>query len=296
MQKIIWIILSVFVCASYALAQNESPTTISGIVTDVFGSQISGVEIMFKARNGKTFTIASNSGGEYQTSLESGIYSLKFVKAPFKTFEIPEYQILWNSKMRLDVSLICEDCILIDDDLSALPQQAENLKDGSVLPKAKERRSNRKVAKGDNVPNEIKSPFRYVIVGDDLQFDEGDDVKGEVPIFRVVTVLMDSQAFNKANLIYLFKYLSDYYSEPTGLEIIVHTSLMTLETPEERAAMSTRSGRDRFRENHKMANYSRSTEIYDSIYEGCSGGFLYDTGKPGHFVTKFVNLPCTVKK
>jgi len=148
----------------------------------------------------------------------------------------------------------------------------------------------------DNFPNEIKSPFRYVIVGDDLQFDEGEDVKEEQPIFRVVTVLMDFRAFNKANLTYLFKYLSDYYSEPTHLEIIVHTSLMTLETLEERAAMSTHSGRDRFRENHKMANYSRSTEIYDSIYEGCSGGFLYDTGKPGHFVTKFVNLPCTVKK
>lgn len=147
--------------------------------------------------------------------------------------------------------------------------------------------------KGDSVDyssgKEIRPSFRYVIVNNDLQFDDDEE---KVPVRRFVTVLMDERAFTEANLIYLFKYLANYYTDPLYLGIDVHTSLMTLETLEESVALSTHSNRDDFRQFHKTASYGRSNDIY----ERCSAGFLYDTGKPGNFVMKHVNLTCTTKK
>lgn len=192
------------------------------------------------------------------------------------------------------VSIACGLIIGLSGSIASA-QDTGHAKESSSRPSKKSSRLT-KNEPSDNVPDEIKSPFRYVIVIDDLQFDEAEGVNEEIPLFRNLTVLMDAQAFNKSNLIYLFKYLADHYSEPTRLSIFVHTSLMTLETLEERAAMSTHTSRSRFQLDHKMARYHRSAAILDSIYEGCKSGFFYDTGKPGHFVTKFVNLPCTVKK
>ena len=164
-------------------------------------------------------------------------------------------------------------------------QSKEKSKNKSVSTLTKDKRTNKEP--GDYFPeNEIKSPFRYVIVDNDVQFD--DEEKKEMPVRRFVKVLIDERAFNEANLTYLFKYLSNYYANPVYLGIEVHTSLMTLETLEESVAVSTHSSRDDFRQFYKTASYSR--------FNDGSEGFLYYTGKPGNFITKFVDLPNTTKK
>lgn len=146
--------------------------------------------------------------------------------------------------------------------------------------------------KADSPEKRFESPFRYVIVSDRLRYDVTNvGEKGE-PYARFVRVLIQPSSFNKANLTYLFKHLAIYYAEPLNLSVEVHSSLQTLETLEESVAISTHSSRDKFRELYKVATYTRSNNVYDT----CDAGFLYDTGKPGHFVTKFVRLPCTLKK
>lgn len=196
-------------------------------------------------------------------------------------------------KIYKTILMVCCFCLVFGGNL-VFSQSGERSKDRSLSTRTKDKRTNSKnVEPGDHFPeNEIKSPFRYVIVDDDVQFDESDDGKEQVPVRRFVQVLMDERVFNEANLIYLFKYLSTFYADPLYLGIEVHTSLMTLETLEERVAVSTHSGRDDFRQFYKTAAYSR----FNDIYERCSAGFLFDTGKPGSFVTKHANLACTTKK
>lgn len=138
---------------------------------------------------------------------------------------------------------------------------------------------------------DIRSPFRYVIVADDVQFDDAEDEKNQKASGRSVEVLMEDRAFNEKNLRYLFNYLSNYFSYPPYLVVEVHTSLMTLETTEERAAESTHSSRDQFRKYHKTATYLR----FNDIDENCSEGFSYDFGKSGKFVRKHVKLVCKRK-
>ena len=129
---------------------------------------------------------------------------------------------------------------------------------------------------------EIGPPFRYVVVYDDLQTEEGDDGR-KIPSTRFVTVLINEKDFSESNLIVLFNYLSRYYSVPTYLTIEVHTSLETLETLEERIVKSSAdTGRSEFYQIYKTAGYSRffdGTEI-----------FSYDSGAPGKFIRKFVKL------
>jgi hypothetical protein len=184
-------------------------------------------------------------------------------------------------------------CLVFNGSL-VFSQSGEKSKGKSVSIPAKDKRTNsKKVEPGDYFPkNEIKSPFRYVIVDDYVRFDNNDDGKEQVPVDRFVRVLMEKRAFNKGNLIYLFKYLSNYYADPLYLDIEVHTSLMTLETLEESVAMSTHSSRDDFHQFYKTATYGRSNDIY----ERCGAGFDYDTGKPGKFTRKSVNLTCTTRK
>lgn len=159
---------------------------------------------------------------------------------------------------------------------------------GSPLPTPSEgkRTDNEKAEPSDYFSqDETTSPFRYVVVYENVRFeDEGE----KVPVSRFVQVLVEKRAFNKANLIYLFKYLAKYYASPAALEIEVHTSLKTLETFEESLAISTHSGRDPFIQFYRTASYSR--------FEDGTEGFLYDTGRPGKFVRKWIRLPKTTKK
>jgi len=127
---------------------------------------------------------------------------------------------------------------------------------------------------------EIASPFRYVVVRDDLQTEEEGGHKK--PLIRFVTVLINEKDFSESNLRVLFNYLSRYYSVPTSLNIEVHTSLETLETLEERNTLSDHTRRSKFEQIYKMAGYSR-------FFDG-KEIFSYDSGAPGKFVRKFVVL------
>ena len=182
---------------------------------------------------------------------------------------------------------------LVFNGTSIFSQKSGESKVYTVSARTRGTKTNKKVEPGDYFPkNEIKSPFRYVVVDDDVRTDTSDNGKEQAPVDRFVRVLMEEQAFNKGNLIYLFNYLSNYYADPLGLDIEVHTSLVTLETLEESIAMSNHSSRDNFRQFHRTASYARS----NNIYEKCNAGFLYDTGKPGNFVMRYVNLACPTKK
>lgn len=131
---------------------------------------------------------------------------------------------------------------------------------------------------------EVRSPFRHVVVYDDLQTEEDDDGR-KTPLTRFVTVLINEKDFSESNLIVLFNYLSKYYSVPATLNIEVHTSLETLETLEERNTLSDHTSRSKFYQIYKTAQYSR-------FYNGTEG-FSYDSGTPGKFIRKFVNLGTT---
>ena len=147
------------------------------------------------------------------------------------------------------------------------------------------------------------SPFRYVIVFEDVRYDEDDKGNPTVPDGRFVEVLMEARAFNEPNLVYLFTCLSNWLSAPIDLDIRVHTSLMTIETADERLQMSTHTSRDRFSEYYPQAFYTRgptwseeSLDHPEGVIDGCDSGFLFWTGKPGRLKNKFVTLPCTLKK
>jgi hypothetical protein len=72
----------------------------------------------------------------------------------------------------------------------------------------------------------FRSPIRYVIVYNEIS-------QTEYPT-RSVEILMDENAFNEKNLKQLFELLDKRFSKPESLLVIVHTSLKTIETPEER--------------------------------------------------------------
>ncbi|MFL6374710.1 MAG: hypothetical protein ACJ73D_08605 [Pyrinomonadaceae bacterium] len=131
-------------------------------------------------------------------------------------------------------------------------------------------------------PDEIQSRSRYVVINDDLRSDDGENGKAAVPVARHVDVLIDRRAYTRDNLTYLFNYLASYYAQPQWLMIEVHTSLMTLETLEERIAMTTHSKRDNFRPWYETASYNR--------FDDGAEVFSYDIGKPGRLVTKTVVL------
>lgn len=76
----------------------------------------------------------------------------------------------------------------------------------------------------------FRSPFRYVIVNNEIDSSLG----GDVPERRFIEVLMDSRAFSKKNLTILFQLVSERFSSPKLLYINVFTDLEDVETPEER--------------------------------------------------------------
>lgn len=185
------------------------------------------------------------------------------------------------------VLIVCSFCFVFNGSL-VFSQNVESSSGKSFSTRTKDKGKNgEKLEPGDYLPtNEFKSPFRYIIVDSDLQFDDEEE---KVPTRHFVTILMEERAFNEPNLIYLFKYLSNYYADPLYLVIDVHTSLITLQTPEEGAVAASR---DDFRQFYKTATFSRSNDIH----EKCSAGFLYDTGKAGKFIMKDVRLTCPTKK
>lgn len=109
--------------------------------------------------------------------------------------------------------------------------------------------------------NEIKrqqkfrSPFRYIIVSNITE----KELELTIPQRRL-EILMDEKAFSEKNLKLLFNLLEKRFPLPIPLEIIVHISLATIETPEEKE-MATDGNRlfDEI-ESHKSAQYVRFSD------------------------------------
>ncbi len=90
--------------------------------------------------------------------------------------------------------------------------------------------------------------IRYVIVYNEIWKRE-----------RRIEVLMEAKKFNEDNLIKIFELIKKRFPEPQPLMITVHTSLATIETPEENEMMR-RSDDPRFAHTHfkfKKAHYFR---------------------------------------
>ena len=76
-----------------------------------------------------------------------------------------------------------------------------------------------------------RSPFRYVIVGNEVIDDSGTPPKDA---YRYVEVLLDEKAFSENNLKELFRLVSKRFAKPKVLHVQVYTNLEDTETPEER--------------------------------------------------------------
>ncbi len=99
------------------------------------------------------------------------------------------------------------------------------------------------------------SPIRYVIVYNDLWNPSGEPGREE----RRIEALLDANQFNEENLIKIFDYIRKQFPDPVRLTVNVHTSLETIETPEERdmAAMSSVGRLTHNSAKHKDASYGR---------------------------------------
>jgi hypothetical protein len=84
---------------------------------------------------------------------------------------------------------------------------------------------------------EYYAPIRYVIVYNEI-FEKLNE--------RRMDVLLDKKSFNKENLSAIFLQIAKKFPTPLKLTVTVHTSLATIETPEEK--QMERDGQDsRFR-------------------------------------------------
>ena len=94
------------------------------------------------------------------------------------------------------------------------------------------------------------APIRYIIVYNEIltKIDE-----------RRIEILIDEKSCNEENLAIVFQHIAKKFSSPTQLEIIAHTNLAPIETPEEKRMM--RDGEDsRFKnvqDRYKVYSYSR---------------------------------------
>lgn len=131
---------------------------------------------------------------------------------------------------------------------------------------------------GAERPENFRSPFRYIIFSNLTE----KDLELEIPQRRL-EILMDKKAFNEKNLRLLFSLLKNRFPSPVRLDISVHTSLQTIETPEEEETISDHTSREGQLQYHKTALYIR--------FDDGSEGFQYDYGKPPGFWRKFVDLP-----
>lgn len=92
------------------------------------------------------------------------------------------------------------------------------------------------------------SPIRYVIVYNDIHKSRE----------RRIELIMDEKDFNEENLIKIFDLIKKRFPSPVPLQVYVHTSLATIETPEEREKAHSSWGRlsDKYFI-HKTAFYNR---------------------------------------
>ncbi|HEV8367490.1 MAG TPA: hypothetical protein VGQ39_06015 [Pyrinomonadaceae bacterium] len=77
--------------------------------------------------------------------------------------------------------------------------------------------------------NQSRSPFRYVIVRNDVRDIAGDPKDAH----RFIEILLDEKSFSEQTLKELFKLVSVRFPKPNRLDVWVYTSLEQVKTPEE---------------------------------------------------------------
>lgn len=117
----------------------------------------------------------------------------------------------------------------------------------------------------------FRSPFRYVVFDNELV----DSVGKKEASLRIVSVLIDKEAFSESNLRELFSLVSKRYTIPNRLDIWVFTSLEQASTPEEKdigyaSGENDRDGGD----SHHIAIFIRSDDGSEI--------FRYSTNLPAH--------------
>lgn len=115
--KILIVGLVLLINAS-ALSSPAAERVISGVITDEFGALVPDVQITAKTKDGESFYSKSTVSGNYELRVPKGIYAITFKRPPFKSFSIEDYQVS-GAVMKLDVSLICENCERSDDAAAA---------------------------------------------------------------------------------------------------------------------------------------------------------------------------------
>jgi hypothetical protein len=81
---------------------------------DSYGSLIDGVRISAKRSDGLTFFTKSSTDGRYTLSLPVGVFDLEFARNPYRSFLLQDYQVPNTRRMRLDISLIRENCTPVE--------------------------------------------------------------------------------------------------------------------------------------------------------------------------------------
>lgn len=125
---------------------------------------------------------------------------------------------------------------------------------------------------------QFSSPFRYIIFSNLTE----EDLDLDIPQRRL-EILMDKKAFSLKHLKLLFSLQANRFPLPIRLEIRVHTSLATIETPEEMETMSDHTSREKYYDYNKTALYFRDDDGVESI--------TYRYGSPPGFWEKIIILP-----
>lgn len=121
-----------------------------------------------------------------------------------------------------------------------------------------------------NQGNSYRSPFRYIIVSNDVR----NDGLGPEDAQRSVSILLDEKAFSELTLAELFKLLSKRYPDPKWLNVWLYTSLEQISTPEEKdtSAEISEPNSNRESDKHRWAFYVRKVDGRES--------YRYNTNPP----------------
>jgi hypothetical protein len=97
-----------------ALAANAQQAKLTGNITDEHGAVIPDARVEFSGGEGRLFQGKTNDEGIYSVELPSGLYQIVVSRQPFTKFVIADYWVPQHGSMKLDVSLRCIDCKLIE--------------------------------------------------------------------------------------------------------------------------------------------------------------------------------------
>jgi hypothetical protein len=94
----------------------EKAGYLTGVVTDFWGAVLPDVRLTATDRKGRRFEAITGESGEFKLRLASGRYRLIFQPSSYYIpAAIDDYQMPYEGKMRLDMSLPCkEPCKVVD--------------------------------------------------------------------------------------------------------------------------------------------------------------------------------------